>query len=410
MGLNYEKLLAYVETHAGIRAVVGLEPLAGPGAKVFPPTYGTDERAPVTRYAVEERVFIDSDGGHGRRVESVVLNSVAAQAHQLSMALREAWEREELEMPLIGVDFTAAEGLEEFGVLTDLDCPHRVYDAIARDSLDGDVPFRFGQVGKSITAASTSNATALFRHAPAALLFGAWDSTGPKGGRGSKFERAIESEIVATDIALGKKTSSRIDPLGIEKVVEIYETVDGWTLDRAEAPKAPALKPSEINHGNIKPVIDSTAGGVTAALIEATTVMSLIQLRRLKFPTGADGNPFRTREDGAAAAAAARATLAALGLAASALAFEAGFDLRSRCVLAPTAALVFEAVGRTGDIDQFSLSGEEALRLVKEAAAQAAAAGLGWQTGLHPLEPTHRLAELVRRSREASEASAPSED
>jgi hypothetical protein len=115
----------------------------------------------------------------------------------------------------------------------------------------------------------------------------------PTAGRGSKFERAITSEIVATEIAVGKATSSRIDPLGIEKVVQIYEKPDGdWTLDPEDAPKSNPMRPSKINHGNIRPSIHPDVGGVTAGAIDATTVLSLIQLRRLRFPMDVDGDPF----------------------------------------------------------------------------------------------------------------------
>jgi CRISPR-associated protein Csb1 len=407
MSISYQQLLAFAESFAGIRAITRLEPLAGLGAKVFPPTYGVDDASAVSRYATEGRVVFGPDGGQTTVVESVVLDSVPAQAHAFSAELLAAVERQQLDLPLVGVDFRGEPGLQDYGVLTDLECPHRVYDAIPRDSLDGDVPFRFGAVGKAVTDATPRNATALYVHAPAALLFGAWDSTGPKGGRGSKFERAITSEIVATGIALGKATSSRIDPLGIEKGVDIYQTPDGWTLDPDQAPAgAKKVRPSEVNHGNIKPSIDSAAGGVTAAAIEATTVLSLIQLRRLGFPLNPDGQAFAP-EAKEKAAAAARATLAALGLAATALAFEAGFDLRSRCVLAPTAALRFEAVDRAGGIEAFTLTGEEGLTLVADAAKAAAEAGLPWRAGLHTLKPTARLAELVRRSREAAEQSPP---
>jgi CRISPR-associated protein Csb1 len=404
MPLSHTQLSTYVSTYAGIRAVSELEPLGGPRDKVFPPTYGVDDSA-ATKYATELRV-VDTADGQTAQVESVVLNSVAAQAHQLAGALRTAWESGELDLPLIGTDFSQVEGLEEYGTITDLDAPHRVYDAINRDSLDGDVPFRFSDIGKAVTEATVGNATALYQHSPSALLFGAWDSTGPKGGRGSKFERAITSEIVATGIALGKKTSSRIDPLGIEKVDGIYRSTDGsWTFDESEAaPKSKPIRPSEINHGNVTPSIDAKAGGITAASIEATTVLSLIQLRRLKFPKTPDGAQLDK-----SAGDAARTTLAALGLAAVALAFEQGFDLRSRCVLAPTSELVFEAVGRAGEVETFTLTGAEALALVAESAAAAAKAGLPWRSGLHPLTPTDRLVELVRRSRDAAIASAPVE-
>ena len=78
-------------------------------------------------------------------------------------------------------------------------------------------------------------------------------------------------------------------------------------------------------------------------------------------------------------------------------------------MLAPTSDLRFQAVGRSGEIDDFTLTGQEALELVAQAAQSAAAAGLPWRAGLHALSPTNRLAELVRRSREAAEQSPVSE-
>ena len=408
MPLTYDTLAELTNTAAGIRARIPLEPLGGPGDKVFPPTYAVPDSA-RTKYAVESRMS-ELPSGEVAPVESVVLNSVAANAHVFKSVTRRAWEDGLLDLPLVGVDFDAV-GLPEFGLITDLDSPHGVYDAIQRDSLDGEVPFRHGEIGVAITNATTRNATPLFVNSPIALLTGAWDSTGPRGGLGSKFERAITGEIVATNIALGARTSSRLDPLGIQKVADIYETADGgWTDEKSKAiPKAKAMKPSEINHGNVTPSIDERAGGVTAETITATVVLSLIQLRRLRFPTAPDGSalPANSRKD---AATAARATLAALGLAATVLAFDQGFDLRSRCVLVPTSTLTFESIGRSGDVHKFELTSDDALALVAECAARAAGAGLPWRAGVHRLVPTDRLANLVRLSQEVRRSSTEGED
>ncbi len=94
------------------------------------------------------------------------------------------------------------------------------------------------------------------------MVFGTWDSTGVRGGSGNKFARCIASEIVAFDAEVGVRTSSRIDPLGIEKV-DIYEsTAGGWTALEADAKQdqkggtvayKSKGKPSEINHGNVTP-------------------------------------------------------------------------------------------------------------------------------------------------------------
>lgn len=409
MALTYDTLASWIESAAGIRARTPLEPLGGPGTKIAPPTYGVDDGA-KSRYALETRTTLDGDGNPAPIAADVVLNSVAAQAHDFSDALREAIETGGLTLPLVGTDFRDVGDLAEFGLLTDLDVPHRVYDAALRDSLDDDVPFRFGDVGRAVTQASVRNATALYVHSPSALIFGAWDSTGPKGGRGSKFERALTGEIVASDVTVGVGTSSRIDPLGIEiKGTTVYRNMDGgWTLEEAEAArdkgKPVTIKPSEINHGNVRPSIDTMAGGVRAGSITATTTLSLIQLRRLKFVTDAAGAPLAATQRQTVERA-ARCALAAVALAAVTLSFEAGFDLRSRCVLAPVADLRLEAVGRSGQVDPFTLTSEEALALAAEAAKASASAGLRWRDGLLALRPTDRLCDLVRRSKAASTGS-----
>lgn len=404
MSLSYAELLSAVSSGAaGIRANTELEPLGGPGAKVFPPSYAADRDA-ATRYAVE---VVDSGNG-ARKIRNVVLDSVASQANRHELALLDAVRDGDLTMPVTSCDFSAESGLEGVGAITDLEAPHRIFDAILRDSVHDGVMFRFSDIGRSITDATTKNAAAIFTHSPGTLLFGGWDSTGPRGGRGAKYERAFTSEITAYDVSLGVKTASRLDPLGIEiKAATLYDAADGgWTLDEAQAArdakgKPIVAKPSEINHGNVAPSIDSTAGGIVAQRIIATTVISLIQLRRLKFPVDAAGKPFgpeRVKE----VAAAARATLAALGLAATVLAFEDGLDLRSRCVLAPKSGLEFELIGRAGERSTFTLTRSEALDLVNESARRAAELGLAWRQEELRLKPAPHLAELVRRSRAAA--------
>ncbi len=421
MALSYSKLRdAVAGDGVGVRARTELEPLGGAGDKVFPPTYGVDNNA-ETKYATEKRRIDNED------VDSVVLDSVASQANRFELALLEAVRAGELDLPLVSVDFREHEGVRDLDLLSSLEVPHRVYDAILRDSsLDGRL-FRLSDPGRAITEATPRSAAALFHYNPATLLFGGWDSTGPKGGRGSKFERAITSEVVALGIRTGRKTSSRIDPLAIEtKAAEVYVSADpeeGWTLDRARAAtvKGKALlvksggegqagRPSQVNHGNVTPSIDAKAGGVTADRIMATTVLSFVALRRLRFPLDHQATPIdpTARRD---AEATARTALAALGLAATVLAFDEGFDLRSRCVLAPTGPLNFELLHRAGgDPTTFTLDREEALAVVGEASSAAARIGLPWMADELLLDPADRLIDLVTRSRALSEASPTGDD
>lgn len=417
MSLTYNELRTGVAGDAvGIRCRTMLEPLGGAGDKIFPPTYGVPDNAD-TRYALEGLVP-SPHGGPPSSARSVVLDSVASQANRLEMALLDAIRRGELAVPVTSVDFRPFPAITGLDRISDYEAPHRIFDALLRDSYDGDHLFRNGAVGRSITEARPRDAAGLFHHSPHTLVFGGWDSTGPRGGLGAKYERAITSEIVARGIELGVKTASRIDPAGIElRSGPLYEARDGtWTLDPNEAAKDggnPKLlgaksgkqgsresgRPSQANLGNVRPSIERKAGGVTAREITGTTVLSFIQLRRLRFPTRPDGSAFEGSQR-AEVELVARTALAALGLTAAALAFEEGFDLRSRCVLVTTRPIGFEMVGRDGSVVAFDLNSADALKLVAEAADRAAEAGLPWRGGELSLRPSDRLVELIRRSQD----------
>ena len=75
-------------------------------------------------------------------------------------------------------------------------------------------PFRKSSKGKALNTVSQQNATALYQLCPTALIFGMWDSTGPKGGLGAKFERAMVSEVVGVGATVGDLVRGvRRDPL-----------------------------------------------------------------------------------------------------------------------------------------------------------------------------------------------------
>ena len=388
-----------------LRSRLSLAPAGGTEDKVFPPSYAVDGRADH-KYAVETRQINDKE------VETVLLDSVASQANRAEEALLEGWLDGDLAFPVPYVDFSDAktdeEDLSEIGKLTALEAPHRIADAIFRDSLLDGTLFRLSDVGQQITNATPRDATALYRYSPTALLLGVWDSTGPKGGLGSKFQRAYVSEIIGLDVQVGKKVGSRLDPLAIEKLSAedlIYEHADPaqvWTVNEDEAAKEkgkPKIigRPSEINHGNIAPSIDSLSGGVTISGAVQTTVISLAALRKLRF-----GGRDRAKE------AAAQTAIAALGVAAIAYLYEHDYDLRSRCLLIPTETQTLELVARDGSAPTVvDINRSVASDILKRAAEEAAKAGIGWETSEIRLEPSPKLVELLAKSRKAAKTEKP---
>ena len=185
--ITFERLRDAVAGDAvALRSRTSLQPAGGEGDKIFPPSYAVNERA-EHKYAVEERQIGDTDTVS----VTVLLDSVASQANRAELALLEGWERGELIFPVPFVDFIDHGDVLDYEKLTVLEAPHRLADAIFRDSLLDGTLFRLSDMGRSITDATPRNATALFRYSPTSLLFGMWDSTGPKGGLGSKFQRGL---------------------------------------------------------------------------------------------------------------------------------------------------------------------------------------------------------------------------
>lgn len=389
------------------RARTRMQPVGGVGDKIFPPTYATGDKA-KTKYALETRRV------NGQDTLCVLLDSVASQANRLEMALLKAWERGQLSLPMILVDFSDEKEIDDLDTISVLQAPHRIADALLRDSVDpkdGGKLFRETAAGQAMTDARVNHAAPLYKYCPQALVFGVWDSTGPRGGLGSKFPRCLVSEIIGVNIQSGSKTASRIDPAQIGSKVQIFEAKvkeEQWTSLAADAKQVkgqPVLyskekgKPSAVNHGNIAPTIDEKAGGVTMDYAERIAVLSLSAIRQLAFPKDLAGNAV-PGEKRSAVENAARTVLAALGLAALALAWEDDHFLRSRCHLVPEGALVFESVDRLGAVAQsFELSAAEALKLFAEAVAAAEKLGLVWNKEKIVLKPAPKLAHLIRETR-----------
>jgi CRISPR-associated protein Csb1 len=416
--ITLQELKNMVEKDAvAIRGRAVLEPAGGPGDKVFPPSHSVaeNEKRAGAKYAFETR------RRNGSEVSCVLIDSVQSQANRMEEALQALWVDQKLTLPVIEVDLSSA--APDVGKVTSLTAPHRVADALLRDSLvteDGSSTlFRMSALGKSFTDATPRNAGPLFKVCPTGLVFGIWDSTGPKGGLGAKFARTLISEIVGIGATKGVKTASRIDPAGIVTAsATIYVSANPntagspWTYDWQEArprdPKKPlsqenaekwgskdkAGKPSAINHSNFPPTIDELAGGVTIDYAEHTVVLSLAGLRRLGFTDGG---------------AEARTVLTALGLVAVLAAENRGHDLRSRCLLVPRKdnALALDAVARDGSTTALTLDLDGAVALYEKAVKMLPATLRFEKLPGEPLAiltPSPKLAHLIKRSRELAAA------
>lgn len=392
--MRYAELVSAVQSAAAIRRRRTLQPAGGKGDKLFPPTYPADENGASPRHVYEKRRI------GGVNVDCVLIDSVQSQANRLEEALERAAEDKRISLPRLYVDF-AGSGLNSVPDVSVLSAPHRIFDAILRDSNLGGVAFGKSPLGEALKKAKPHDATAILQAAPTALLFGCWNSTGEGGGLGAKFTRAIVSEIIGVGVPVeevtsrrtgevtlrttGRRTGSRIDPLGVVRSVEVFKGETGWSTDQKEAGKgAKKVRPSEINHGNIAPSVDPL--GVTCDHAEQTAVITLAGLRRLRF--GRD----ETRNT------AARAYLAALGLVALAEADRQGYALRSRCDLVCDGAAPLELVAFDGTTTHIDLDASAAVRLHEEAFKAAAKAGFELDAKPVKLVPQAKLVEIVKKS------------
>jgi len=396
---------------AAFRCRRRLQPAGGEGDKVFPPTFAG------AVYAIEQRRIAGREGA----ATCVLLDSVQSQANRMELALQEAIDAGKIAMPLLVVDFSddgpsgdidadkrQGKLIDAIGKVTSLQVPHRLADAILRDSeveekKNGEtrkVAFRASDTGKALNRVSLANATPIFALCPTALIFGMWDSTGPKGGLGPKFERAMVSEIVGVGTEVGDlRRGVRRDPLEIRAAVKVKKAADkSWTVAEPKAKGADIDAPSGVNHSSIifpeqreKKTEKNSYDGVTIEYAEQITTLSLICLRRLCFPV--NGTPSPDTD------VAARTVLAALGLAAATLAFESGMGLRSRCLLWPDGPMEWELLERPGVTPaKVSLTGDAAIKLLSDAVASAKNAKLPWAEKPVPLKPSQELVKLVRLS------------
>lgn len=403
--LNSEVLTnAIKNSAAAFRCRRRLQPGGGAGDKVFPPTFAG------AVYAEEQRRV----PGRAESVTCVLLDSVQSQANRMELALQEAMDDGAIKLPLIAVDFgphgptgdleadeKAGRLLDDIGRVTSLQAPHRLADAILRDSELNGMPFRKTDAGKSLNRASALSATPIFQFCPTALLFGMWDSTGPKGGLGAKFERAMVSEVVGFGAQVGSLLRGvRRDPLDIRAAVKVLKSADNQSWSVVSSDTKGSVAPSKVVHSNIpfpehrdKKTEKNNYSGATIEFAEQISTLSLIALRRLRFPLDGKSDP--------KANAAGQAVLAALGLCAATLAFESGMGLRSRCLLWPEGPMEWELLAKPGaPTENFALDREAAIKLLNDAVSAASGIGLKWQTGPLVLQPSKELLKLVRLSQQ----------
>jgi CRISPR-associated protein Csb1 len=372
----YERLAAASSLEgedAAIRVIATYEPGAGAGTKVSPPTYPPN-RVEDPPYLLENRTAVGGETDH-----VVLLDSRQSQANRCEEAIQEAIDSGRVSLPHLVMDVpTHGRTIR----ITSLTAPHRSRDAYFRDAEDdAGIIFDKTDLGRALAEVTPADATPLFLHSPADLIYGVWDSH--RGLRhAAKFPRVYTSEIVGHGAEVGTRAAGRFDLL-----TSGGRKVQGGNGDWSPEGKG-SKKLSELGLGSIPPSTRNAKGnlvpgGVSVGTVSRNCTLSFAGLARVK--VGASSEASR----------AARAVLAALALVGDRLAFGSpAVFLRSGCDL----LVVNEAVTwvrRGGVTDPLDLDVAGAVALLEHAVGRAQDAGLVWPTQPTRLQPQAKLKKVI---------------
>ena len=361
-------LLENVELGGGsvITSITELEPAAGPHASVAPAKF-VDGSKPVFAY---ENRYIEDDAQ-----KVVLIDSKQSELNRAEAAIeqgRQYGDEAAVKIPRAVVTYKTENGPVEY---TDMELSHRIFDGHFRaGTIDGKLITENDQY-RALRNSTPADMSALLNTAPAALLFGAWDST--RKSNQVRLRSALVSEIIGVladqepgaEHRQARRGGARVDAVAASVKLdakELSSLVDNQEAElsaknvaarRKEVKTAKAdarISASTLGLGSIPPSLEET-GAVACRRIIRSWVLSLATLRQLRFGTDETKN------------VAARALLAALGLNAIARA-ERELYIRANCDLIESAAPVVTLDQRFGEKKTFApLTVKQADQLLLEA-------------------------------------------
>ena len=354
-----------------ITSITELEPAAGPHASVAPAKFVDGSKSV---FAYETR-YIDGDA---RKV--VLIDSKQSELNRAEAAIeqgRQYSNESVVKIPRAVVTYETENGPVEY---SDMELSHRIFDGHFRAGRVDGKPITENDQYRALRNCTPADMSALLNTAPAALLFGAWDST--RKSNQVRLRSALVGEIIGVladqepgaEHRQARRGGARVDavaasvklaPKDMESLVNdqeaelspknIKKNRDAIAAaSKAKNKDAAHVSASGIGLGSIPPSLEET-GAVACRRIIRSWVLSLTTLRQLRFGTDEKKN------------VAARALLAALGLNAIARA-ENELYIRANCDLIESAAPVVTLDQRFGEKKTFApLTVKQADQLLLEA-------------------------------------------
>ena len=379
-------LLENVELGGGsvITSITELEPAAGPHASVAPAKFVDGSKSV---FAYENR-YIEDDAQ-----KVVLIDSKQSELNRAEAAIeqgRQYGDEAAVKIPRAVVTYKTENGPVEY---TDMELSHRIFDGHFRaGTIDGKLITENDQY-RALRNSTPADMSALLNTAPAALLFGAWDST--RKSNQVRLRSALVGEIIGVladqepgaEHRQARRGGARVDavaasvklaPKDMESLVNdqeaelspknIKKNRDAIaTASKAKNKDAAHVSASGIGLGSIPPSLEET-GAVACRRIIRSWVLSLATLRQLRF--GQDETKDKDKN------IAARALLAALGLNAIARA-ERELYIRANCDLIESSAPVVTLDQRSGKKKEFApLTVEDTDQLLLEAIKKAKEVGV----------------------------------
>lgn len=357
-----------LDSAAAIRLRARMQPVAGPGTFVQPPTYvGAGREVMIAHH--RRRIG-------GQEVPCTLIGSVAAMANRLEESLA-AIHAEGFPLSVAEVHADVDGYPLHESTLT---MPHRGADAIARSCTAEGKPYMETEPGKALLC-NTSNVLPLVKWHQTMLLLGGWYSARSHGG--VRIPRALHCEVVAICSTPCSTVGGRFDTTPASKAVSIYRVKgDGIPFEMQGKGNSKPNAPSELPIGMIPSGVEEK--GVTADYYDLSAVLALGMLRRLRC--------------GEINAAPLHEALAWLGVAVLLRMVADGINLRSRCQLVPEVAPTLEIVQATGKTEPLQVSFGEARERAREAIEVCRQSGIPWGNETVRLEPSAQLRALISQS------------